>query len=281
MKILFFFLPILFVYTYSNAQDFKGRAIYQSQTKLDIQMDSTQIPKERMADFKAMMKNQLEKRFELTFNKTEAIYKEEEKMEQPGGQRGMRFGGFSQGILYKNIKEKRYARQVESFSKEFLVKDSLPKYVWVMEGDSKMIGEHLCFKATTTKEVPNITFGGPLKLENNKNQKEQKEPTTRMINVTAWYTPEIPINNGPSDYYGLPGLILEINEDKTNYLCVELTLNSKAATQITEPNKGKVVTQKEYNKIVDDKIKEMQEMYGGQERKGEGGGGGHRMIIKM
>lgn len=279
MKFILSLFSIFFIFSISVAQDFKGKAVYQSQTKLDIQLDSTQIPKDRMADIKEMMKSQLEKRFELTFNKTEAIYKEEDKLEQPG-QRGFRFN-ISQGVLYKNIKDKRYARQIESFSKEFLVKDSLPKYEWVMEGDSKMIGEHLCFKATTTKEVPNMRLGPPRPADDKKekDQNETTEPKTKIIAVTAWYTPEIPINNGPSDYYGLPGLILEINEDKTNYLCVELTLNSKEATEITEPTKGKVVNQKEFDKIVEEKIKEMQEMYGGPKRKGENGG--HRMIIKM
>ena len=33
----------------------------------------------------------------------------------------------------------------------------------------------------------------------------------KTIEVTAWYTPEIPINQGPADYWGLPGLILEVN----------------------------------------------------------------------
>ncbi len=279
-------LFILFFQVINNqAQDFKGKAIYQSQTKFEIELDSTQMDKERMDLIKQMMKNQMEKKYELTFNKTQSTYKEEEKLEQPG-RSGFRFGGFSQGILYKNIKEHRYSRQIEAFSKEFLIKDSLPKYDWKMEGDSKMIGEHLCFKATTTKEVPNIKFGPPRPPKEGDEKKSEsenntpEEPKTKIINITAWYTPEIPINNGPSDYYGLPGLILEVNEEKTNYLCTEIVMNIKEGAEITEPDKGKVVTQKEFDIIMQDKIKEMQEMYGGQERKGEGGGG-RGMIIKM
>jgi GLPGLI family protein len=278
-SIILLFIQVLVL----KAQDFKGKAIYQSQTKFDIELDSTQMDKERMDLFKQMMKNQMEKKYELTFNKTQSIYKDEEKLEQPG-RGGFRFGGFSQGILYKNIKEQRYSRQLESFSKEFLIKDSLPKYDWKMEGDSKMIGEHLCFKATTTKEVTNIKFGPPRppkEGDEKKSESENKAPEEpKTINITAWYTPEIPINNGPSDYYGLPGLILEVNEEKTNYLCTEIVMNAKDGAEITEPDKGKVVTQKEFEKIIEEKIKEMQEMYGGQERKGEGGGGG-RMIIRM
>jgi GLPGLI family protein len=38
------------------------------------------------------------------------------------------------------------------------------------------------------------------------------------VTITAWYTPEIP-NQGPENYWGLPGLILEINDGKTVILC--------------------------------------------------------------
>jgi GLPGLI family protein len=261
------------------AQDFKGIAEYQSKTKLDIQIDSTRIPKERIADFKEMMKSQLEKKYILSFNKSEALYKEEEKLEQPGRGGGMRFmmGGFSQGIYYKNLKEKRYTRQLESFSKEFLIKDSLKTYQWQLEDESKMIGEHLCFKATTTKEIPDIRVGTPPKKEDATND---EQPKTKIITVTAWYTPEIPINNGPSDYWGLPGLILELNEENMIFLCTKIVLNPKESFELKEPEKGKVVTQKEFDKIVTDKMKEMQEMYGGGERKGDGAGG-HRIIIRQ
>ena len=273
---VFFFLLISFSVL---AQDFKGIAIYQSKTKLDIQLDSTQIPKERLNDFKEMLKSQMEKKFVLIFDKFAGIYKEEEKLEQPG-RGGMRMmGAFNQGIYYKNLKEKRYVRQIESFSKEFLIKDSLKPYEWKLEEESKMIGEHLCFKATATKEVRNIRMGPP-QQKNEEDSKQNEEPKTKIITVTAWYTPEIPINNGPSDYWGLPGLILELSEENTVFLCTEITLNAKDAIDVKEPEKGKEVTQKEYDQIMEDKMKEMQEMYGGQERKNEGGGG-HRMIIRM
>ena len=36
--------------------------------------------------------------------------------------------------------------------------------------------------------------------------------------MSAWFTPEIPVSTGPSMYGGLPGLILEINDDRTTML---------------------------------------------------------------
>ena len=47
----------------------------------------------------------------------------------------------------------------------------------------------------------------------------------KEIEITAWYTPQIPINQGPGEYWGLPGLILEINADRTTILCSKIIMN--------------------------------------------------------
>ena len=39
----------------------------------------------------------------------------------------------------------------------------------------------------------------------------------RGRNYTAWYTNEIPISDGPWKFWGLPGLILQITDDKKEY----------------------------------------------------------------
>ena len=46
-----------------------------------------------------------------------------------------------------------------------------------------------------------------------------KKATTafRGRNYTAWYTEQIPISDGPWKFWGLPGLILKITDDKNEY----------------------------------------------------------------
>lgn len=44
--------------------------------------------------------------------------------------------------------------------------------------------------------------------------------------ITAWYTPEISESRAPN-YWGLPGLILEVNDGKTVILCSKVVLNLK------------------------------------------------------
>ena len=82
--------------------------------------------------------------------------------------------------------------------------------------------------------------------------------------IVAWYAPEIPINQGPDKYWGLPGLILEVNDGTTILLCSKIALNVKDKADIKAPKTGKVVTQKEYDETVKKKMEEMREMYGGQ-----------------
>ena len=85
----------------------------------------------------------------------------------------------------------------------------------------------------------------------------------KEITITAWYTPEIPINQGQEGYWGLPGLILEVNDGKTVILCSKVVLNSKEKVEIKAPTNGKDISQKEYDKTVTDKMQEMNEMNGG------------------
>ncbi len=272
MKFRLLLISALFFSFFIHAQDFQGIAYYQSKTKFEMKMDSTQVSKERQKMMSEMMKKFGEKVFELHFSKTESVYKEEEKIEQPGQGRGMRmFGGFNSGILYKNIKEKRFVNKKESFSKEFLIKDSLPIYDWKFLDETKMIGENLCFKATTTKEVSNTRMRRPRGRVEKDTVKNDSLPKTKIIEVTAWYTPDIPINNGPNNFWGLPGLILELSEGNTQLLCTKIVLNPKDNSKIKEPTKGKEVTQKEFDELMEKKAKEMMEMYGGDRQKGERG----------
>ena len=108
--------------------------------------------------------------------------------------------------------------------KEFLVKDSLPTFDWKMSSETKNIGKYTCYKATFTREVTNMKMS----IVNGESKEvEQKETVT----TTAWYTPQVPISNGPIRYHGLPGLILEINDGKTTMVCTEIEIYLRTLRQ--------------------------------------------------
>lgn len=266
------------------AQDFQGKAYYQSKTTMDMSNFGGQQMSEQQKKMMAeRMKSMLEKTFILSFNRTESIYKEEEKLAAPGaggGRWGGMMGSFTAGAQYKNVKDQQLIQDQEFFGKQFLIKDSIPKLEWKMESESKQIGQYLCFKATAVKKVDDMDFSNMRRRnrDNEQRQGEKSKDTAKSTNlmdeievpkeilVTAWYTPQIPVNQGPGEYWGLPGLILEVNSGRTTILCSKIEINPTDKTEIKAPSKGKVVTKKEYEDIVKEKMEEMQEMYGGRGR---------------
>lgn len=283
---------IAFLSTHVFAQnDFQGKAYYQSKTAVDMSRferpGMSEDIKKRMAD---RMKSVFEKTYILTFNKEESIYKEEEKLEAPSqGGGGGRFSGmmssFTAGPQYKNVKESVLLQDQEFFGKQFLIKDPLEKLEWVMGGETKQIGKYMCFKATAKKKITESgisNFGPPRRGEDNKDdaekkKEEEKSEEPKEIEVVAWYTMQIPVNQGPGEYWGLPGLILELNADKTILLCSKIILNPTEKDNIKRPSKGKEITRVEYDEIVKKKTLEMRENFRGRgDRSGGGGGGGRR-----
>lgn len=276
-----------------NAQDFQGMAVYESKTSTADFMKgmggNREITPEMQKNMEERMKKMFEKTFVLNFDKSASIYKEEEKLEAPGQQGGGRMmssmmgGG---GTHYKNVKTEKVIIDKEFFGKEFLINDSLPKLAWKLEGESKKIGQYNCFKATAVRPASESDFrnfrfrGKDDEKKEGETKKDSSNSKTNLMDqwekpeeiiITAWYSPEIPVNQGPENYWGLPGLILEVNDGKTSILCSKIVMNTKDKVEIKPATKGKQVTQAEYDEIVKKKMEEMKEMYGG--KRGPGGGG--------
>jgi len=276
----------------SQAQTFQGLVVYESKTNTsDFKMgENKEMTPEMQKMIEERIKKFSEKTFMLYFDKTASLYEEEEKLDAPGTQNGggMRMmssfmgGG---GKLYKNIKDKTYTLDKEMFGKEFLIKDTLTNIKWKMEAETKQIGNYLCYKATAVQTASKTDFRNFRRknAEANAAKTAEKEKSTNImdqvelpkeITITAWYTPQIPISQGPENYWGLPGLILEINNGKTTVLCTKVVLNSKDKKEIKPSTNGTVVTQKEYDDIAVKKMEEMRQMYQGN---GNNHGGGMRI----
>ena len=101
---------------------------------------------------------------------------------------------------------------------------------------------------------------------------KEEKPAIKTQIVTAWYTPQIPVSAGPADYWGLPGLILEINAGRTTMLCTEIVINPENSIEIKEPSKGKEVSRDEFNTMMKKKSEELRENF--QNRRGGRGGRG-------
>lgn len=255
-----------------SPEELKGKAVYQTHQKMNVTLgDSAEISEERQTALNEMLAKQFNKTYELVFDQQQSSYKEEEKLDEPTNQANgaMVFVMMSDeaSLLYKNIKEKKYTSQRDVFGKGFLVKDELEQEEWEMTSETKQIGQYTCYKATTTRMT-----GSTVTVKNG----ERTESPGREIIVTAWYAPEIPVSNGPDMYWGLPGLIMEVHDGNQVIVCTKLILNSD--NQIEVPTKGKVVTEEEFNEIMDEKMQEMQKIEMGGKKKSDGG---HRMEITI
>ncbi|WP_179319079.1 GLPGLI family protein [Winogradskyella helgolandensis] len=246
-----------------NAQDFQGVATYKTHRDFDIKMDSTKMNDAMQKRMMEMMKKQFQKTYTLTFDKSSSLYKQEAELDKPqvGGGFQMSFGSSGSDVFYKNVKHKIYVDQKETMGKNFLIKDSISAIEWQLESDTKHIGEYMCFKATYTKQVPKVNMNFSSILSKDDDNEEEKEPEMEERIITAWYTPQIPVSNGPAKYQGLPGLILEIHDGKLTVICSKIVINPEEKIEIEEPTKGKEVSQMEYDDIMEKKTKEMMERY--------------------
>lgn len=266
MKKLLLRISILVFFTNSFAQNFQGIAYYASQTQMkDFKIESSDMDPAMQEKLMESMKKAFEKTYILNFNNFESVYQEEEKLETPKpGSNGMKVQiGFSGGIkskLYKNFKTKTYTTDRDIFGKEFLVTDSLEQFKWEMINEQKKIGNYNCYKAQI--KIP-VTEEELKKYEELK--KKQEEGKTSFFTMSelkeqiieAWYTLDIPVSNGPEAYWGLPGLILELHDGNTTYLCSKIVLNPEEKIEIKAPNNGKKVNQKEFDKIQEKKLESM------------------------
>ena len=255
------FLIMLFLGTTIYAQNFQGKATYKTFRKVDFKMGEEKgTPK---SDMQKKIQEQLRKQFQqtytLNFNKSESTYTQNKKLSAPKASSGgvsMIIAGSGSGadVLYKNIATKKYVNKTEISGKRFLIKDKLEDFGWKMSGETKNIGNYTCYKATKSKEEERTSFS-----MTDGEQEERKEKV--IIETVAWYTPQVPISNGPEGYWGLPGLILEIQEGKQTIVCSEIVLNTSGKIQIKEPLKGKKVTQEKFDEIMSEHSKEMIERF--------------------
>ncbi|WP_298892332.1 GLPGLI family protein [uncultured Psychroserpens sp.] len=259
-----------------NAQDFQGQATYISKSTMDLGNWGKRLSEAQKKQVMARLKNRLEKTYTLTFNKEESIFKEGDKLDAMSGATDSWGKNFAAGDQYKNVKTNTQIQDQEFYGKRFLVKDKLQKIEWVMGTETKQIGNYTCFKATAsipTDELTWYAFSWDKLRRNNANvetgkatDKEEKEEEIPMTEVEAWYSPQIPVGHGPSEYWGLPGLILEVSAGDTTMLCSKLVINPEEKVEIEAPDKGKETTKMEYQETIVAKMKEFRDNRMGRSR---------------
>lgn len=256
-----------------TTQEFQGQAFYFSKSTMELGNWGARLSEAQKKDVYARLKNRLEKTYVLNFNKEESMFYEEDQVDAISGATDSWGNNFSRGDQYKNVKDNQLIQSQEFYGKKFLVKDKLAAIEWKMGGESKQIGQYTCFKATAMVPTSELTWydfswgdlrrpstdanaaGGPA-------SDEDSEPEVPMTAVEAWYTLQIPVGHGPGEYWGLPGLIMEVSAGNTTMLCSKIVLNPDETIEIKAPSKGKEITKADYQATIRTKMAEMRDNRG-------------------
>ena len=268
MKSNFFYvLSLVFVFLFStsvnkakSSQEFQAKAYYFSKSKMELGDWGARLSEAQKKQIAARMKNRLEKGYVLSFNKEESLFVEEDQLDAISGATDSWGKNFAPGKQYKNVKSNTQLQEQEFYGKKFLVNDVLQTIDWKLEPDTKNIGNYTCFKATASIPTDQLTwysFSWDNLRETDDTEIDSTQPKdVKMTLVEAWYTPQVPVRHGPLEYWGLPGLILEVSADNTTMLCSKLVLNPEEVIEIEAPSKGKEVTKLEYRTIINNKMVE-------------------------
>ena len=166
--------------------------------------------------------------FSLTFNKFESMYSMN-KMLNFDFDRQMVFAMAitkAKDIVYTDLKNRITLKKVKTLGEEFNVKTNLDSIKWKLTQDEKTIGGYRCFKAVT------------------------KSIFKKDLIIEAWYSPNIPFGFGPRGYGGLPGLILELTENKITFFAKEIKINLNEKFNFEFKEKNKYISQKKLDSLI-------------------------------
>lgn len=230
---------------FSLSAQTEGCISYEQIITMDIELP------EDMQQYQALIPTEKKSKQELQFNAKESLYQEKQEVaeaqENPFGGNGVNVqimttdGTGGVGELYYGFEEGVIVKTVDMMGKKFLVEGPYQAADWKVLGEQKELLGYTCIKA------------------------ERQTPNTTII---AWFTPQIPLPIGPNEWVGLPGAVLEAEaQAEQNSMKITATkVSLKPLEQaITKPNKGKKVSAEELEKIQEQRIEEMQKMYGGEQ----------------
>jgi GLPGLI family protein len=152
----------------------------------------------------------------------------------------MRGWSFKQELFFmeSSFKNNTIFNVLSFNGKQYIVNDSINPYAWKIKNNLKEIAGHICMNATTHDSL-------------------------RNQNIEAWFALDIPVSSGPDRFYGLPGIILEVDINSGAMVLSADKIEAFAGNPVFErPKKlkGKKVTQDQLNAIYRTQIEEKRKM---------------------
>ena len=162
----------------------------------------------------------------LYFNATQTKYEDSEESAEKDD------AGYSwkreKYIITRNFGKGTMTDVIDLLDKSYIIEDTLRAPKWKILTEMKEVAGHICMKAFWNDTL-----------------KKQK--------VTAWYALDIPCSGGPERFYGLSGLILEVNiNDDAMVITADKIEQKKLTTELDMPKKikGKKINENGYVEIL-------------------------------
>jgi GLPGLI family protein len=136
-------------------------------------------------------------------------------------------------LVQRDFVKESKTEMYEMLGKTYIVEDSIGVIQWRILNQIKDVNGYVCMRAETYDPI-----------------KEQK--------ITAWFSQDIAISAGPECFFGLPGLIMELDINDGDVVIEAKKIEFKTLTQeLTLPKmKGKKINFSDYNQLLKKHISE-------------------------
>lgn len=233
----YFSCLLLFVMTSVVKAQTSGEIFFKESVKLDIK-----LPDDLPEEMKARIPKSRDMKKMLRFTKDISMYSNVEKnANETNIEHDNEEGAHMQikiiqpeDFMYKNLKDNKLVDKRDLMGKDFLIKDELKKIAWKLTTETKNVLDYPCTKATAI---------------------------VGKDTVVAWFTTQIAVSNGPFNMGKLPGMVLEANYNngKRTIVATKVDLKEIDEKLIVAPTKGKEISAEDYEKIAEEKRREMRE----------------------
>jgi len=206
----------------ANAQSVK--VVYESKPKMEMKIEGIGLDQSMIDQIR---KSSIHK-YQLCYSNGESVYKTLKSENQTSSGNMMINIKTPENVTYRNHNTNKEISSKDFFGKDFLIETDLkPDDKWTITDSTKTIQGYLCQKAFST---------------DGKNE------------TAVWFCPNLPIKDG-AVYTGLEGLVLEVQTNNMSITAIEVS--DEVDCQIEIPKKGKKISKKEYDKMVEKRMNAM------------------------
>lgn len=232
MKNLLILFAFFIFYTGFSQKNYSGKIVYKKSIRFDESLANDAFARNIISSLDRMQ-------FILEFRSGKSKFYLEALMESDIESLNRRARGV-QGDFYTDLSKESCIEEKITGGEKFLIKHKKKEFSLIPE--TKIIAGYLCYKATREDLVEFSKVG----LQGMNDQ---------INEITIWYTLDIPVQHGPFDAYGLPGLVLEYQLNNSTYTATDLVFDN-GINEIQFPQKGTKIFFEDYTEMVANRLRQ-------------------------